>query len=131
MSIYILPNVGPHFINCVVDPQNSGPNWSLCRDLESFDATDFSVFVVVLCRSMQSSIATCSLSSFLNSVATDFDNVATKFWCSVLVVTGMYCVATLNLFETSFSCPSAYGVYRDIIFLVAINIFLFSLSTLS
>ena len=55
---------------------------------------------------MQSSVATCYFSSFLNFVATDFDNVttnfdnvatyfdniATKFWCSslVLVAIGMY-----------------------------------------
>ena len=43
----------------------------------------------------------------------------------------MYCVATPNLFATSFSCPFASGVCRDIIFLVVTNIFLFSLSTLS
>ena len=104
-SIYRLPNVGPHFINCVVDPQNSSLNWSLCRDIVSFVATEFSVFVVGLCRIMQSSVATCSLSSFLNPVMTDFDNVATEFWCHslVLVVIGMYCVSRPNLFATSFS----------------------------
>ena len=108
-SIYRLPNVRLHFINYVVDNQNFGLNWSLCHDLESYVATEFSVFVVGLCRSMQSSIATCSLSSFLDSIATDFDNVVTKFWCSclVLVATRMYCVATPNLFSTSFSCPFA------------------------
>ena len=37
-SIYRLSNVGPYFINCIVDPQNSGPNWSL-------SATELSVFV--------------------------------------------------------------------------------------
>ena len=51
-SIYSLPIIGQHFINCVVDPQNSGPNWSLCRDIESSVATEFSVFVVGLYRSM-------------------------------------------------------------------------------
>ena len=82
---------------------------------------------------MQSSIATYSLSSFLDSIAIDFDNAATEFWCSslVLIATGIYCVVTLNLFATSFSCSSASGVCRDIIFIVAINTFLFSLSTLS
>ena len=34
MCIYKLSNVGPHFINCVVDPQNYGPNWSLCRNIK-------------------------------------------------------------------------------------------------
>ena len=132
-SIYRLSNVGPHFINCIVDPQNYGPNWSLCRDIESYVMIEFSVFVAGLYRSMQSSVATCSLSSFLDSVAIDFDNVGTKFWCSSLVLfaTGMYYVATLNLFATSFSRPSTSGVCCDIIFLVATNIFLFSLSTLS
>ena len=64
---------------------------------------------------------------------TDFDNVATEFWCSslVLIAIGMYCVVALNLFATSFSCPYASGVCHDIIFLVVTNIFLFSLSTLS
>ena len=76
-SIYRLPNVGPHFINYVVDPQNCGPNWSLCCDIESFVVTEFSIFVVGLYRSMQSSVATGSLSSFLDSFTTDFDNVAT------------------------------------------------------
>ena len=60
-----------------MDPQNFGPNWSLCRDIESSVAIEFLVFVVGLCRLMQSSIATCSLGSFLNSVTKDFDNVAT------------------------------------------------------
>ena len=39
--IYRLPNVGPHFINCVVDPQNSCPNLSLYRDIESYVVTEF------------------------------------------------------------------------------------------
>ena len=73
MSVYRLLNVGPHFINCIVDPQNSGPNWSLSRDLESSVTTEFSVFGLGLFRSMQSYVATCSLSSFLDSVAIDFD----------------------------------------------------------
>ena len=54
--IYRLSNVRPHFINCVVDPQNSGPNWSLCRDIESSVMTKLSVFVAA------SVIAYCFLS---------------------------------------------------------------------
>ena len=77
VSIYRLPNVGPHFINYVVDPKNYDPNWSLCHDIESSITIEFSVFFVDLCRRMHSSVVTCSLSSFLNSVVTDFDNVAT------------------------------------------------------
>ena len=75
-----------------------------------------SVFVAGLCRSMQSSVATYSLSSFLNSVSK-------KFWCSslVLVATGIYCVVTPNLFATSFSWPSAFGVCRDIIFVAPLS----------
>ena len=82
---------------------------------------------------MQSSVTTCSLSSVLDSVTTDIDNVTIKFLCSnlVLVGIGMPYVATPNLFATSFSCPFAFGIYRDIIFLVTTNIFIFSLSTLS
>ena len=95
--------------------------------------TEFSIFVTGLCHSMQSSVVTCSLSSFLDYVVTDFDNVVTKFWCSslVLVATGMYCVTTPNMFPANFSCPSTSRVCRNIIFLVATNIYLFSLSTLS
>ena len=89
-----------------MDPQNFGPNWSLCRDIENSVVTEFSVFVASLCRSMQSFVATCSLSSFLDYVAIDFDNVVTKFWCSslVFVAIGMYCVTTPYLFATSFLC---------------------------
>ena len=54
--IYRLSNVGPHFINCVVVPQNSGPNWSLCRDIENSVMTEISVFVAA------SVIASCFLS---------------------------------------------------------------------
>ena len=71
-AIYRLSNVGPHFNNCVVDPKNFGPNWSLCRDIESSVATEFSVFVAGLCRSMQFFVATCSLGFFLDSVAIKF-----------------------------------------------------------
>ena len=60
-----------------MDPQNSGPNWSLYRNIESSVATELSVFVAGLCHSMQSSVATFSLGLFLDYVATDFDNVAT------------------------------------------------------
>ena len=108
-----------------MDSQNSGPNWSLYRHIESYVPIKFSIFVAGLYRSMQYSVATCHFSSFLDSVMTDFDNVVTEFWCSsiVLVATGMYCVATPNLFATS----------SHILLLlesVATNIFLFSLSTL-
>ena len=46
VCIYMLSNVGPHFINCVVNPQNFGPNWSLCCDIKRFVATELLVFVV-------------------------------------------------------------------------------------
>ena len=91
-SIYRLSNVGPHFINCVVDPQNSGPNWSLCRDIQSSIATKFLVFVTGLCRSMQSFVTTCSLSSLLDSITTDFDNVATKFCVAILFLSQQECL---------------------------------------
>ena len=55
-SIYRLSNVGLHFINCAVDPQNSSLNWSLCHDIESFVATELSVFVAA------SIVAFCFLS---------------------------------------------------------------------
>ena len=61
--IYRLSNVGPHFINCVVDPQNSGPNWSLCRDIERFVATELSVFVTTSVVASCFSVVTFSLGS--------------------------------------------------------------------
>ena len=76
-SIYRLSNVGPPFNNRVVDPQNYGLNWSICRDIESSIVIEFSIFVAGLCRSMQFSVATCSLGFFLDSIATGFDNVST------------------------------------------------------
>ena len=56
MCIYRLFNVRPHFINCVVDSQNSSPNWSLCRDIKRFVVIALSVFVTV------SVVASCILS---------------------------------------------------------------------
>ena len=50
--IYRFSNVRPHFNNYIVDPQNYGPNWSLCPDIKSYVATEFSVFIVGLCSSM-------------------------------------------------------------------------------
>ena len=67
-----------------MDPQNSGPNWSLCHDIESSVATEFSVFVAGLYCSMQFSTATYSLGLFLDYVATYFDNVATNFDTAIL-----------------------------------------------
>ena len=49
VCIYRVSNVGLYFINCVVDPQNYGPNWSLCRDIKRSIATKLSVFVVASC----------------------------------------------------------------------------------
>ena len=84
-----------------MDPEISGPNWLLCRDIESSVAIGSSVFVAGFCRSLQFSIATCSLSFFLDYVMIDFDNVATKFCSSsfVLIATGMSCVVTQNLLQ--------------------------------
>ena len=60
-----------------MDPQNSGPNWSLFHDIESSVVIEFSVFVAGLYRSMQTSIGTYSLGLFLDSIAINFDNVVT------------------------------------------------------
>ena len=86
-SIYRLPNVEPHFINCVVDPKNSSLNWSLCHDIESSIATEFSVFFAGLCRSIQYFVAT----KFLCSSLVFF---TIEFFCSslVFVAIGMYWV---------------------------------------
>ena len=75
--IYRLSNVEPHFINCVVDPQNFDPNWSLCRDIERFVATELSVFVASSVVASCFYVATFSLGLLLDFVATYFDNVAT------------------------------------------------------
>ena len=56
VCIYRLSNVGLHFINFVVDPQNSGPNWSLCHEIKRSIATELSVFVAT------SVVASCFLS---------------------------------------------------------------------
>ena len=75
--IYKLFNVGPHFINCIVDPQNSGPNWSLCRDIESSVMTEPPFFVAFSVVASYFSIATFSLGLFLICVATYFVDAAT------------------------------------------------------
>ena len=77
MFIYKFSNVGPHFINCVVDPQNSSPNWSLYRNIKSIFVTEFSVFVAASVVASCFSVVTCSLGLLLDCVATYFDNVAT------------------------------------------------------
>ena len=53
---YRLSNVRPHFINCIMDPQNYGPNWSLCSNIERSVVTELLVFVVA------SVVASCFLS---------------------------------------------------------------------
>ena len=55
------------------------------------------------------------MNSCFDFVATDFDNVATEFWCSslVLVATGMPCVETPNLCATSFLVPLASEICHD------------------
>ena len=74
--IYRLSTVGPHFINCIVDPQNSGPIWSLCHDIESSVATEPPVFVASSVIASRFSVATFSLGLFLICVATYFVDVA-------------------------------------------------------
>ena len=56
VCIYKISNVRPHFINCVVDPQNYGPNWSLCRDIKRSVVTELLVFIAA------SVVASCFLS---------------------------------------------------------------------
>ena len=74
-SIYRLPNIGPYFNNYVEDPQNSGPNWMLCHNKKRYVAINFSVFVIGLYRSIQFSIATCSLSFFFGFCRNKFFSV--------------------------------------------------------
>ena len=54
-----------------------GPNWLLCRDIESSIAIESLVFVVAFVATCNFSVAIGSLSFFLDSVTTDFDNVVT------------------------------------------------------
>ena len=70
--IYRLSNVGPHFINCIMDPQNSSLNWSLCRDIEIYVATEPSVFVASSVLASRFYVATFSLGLFLICVVTYF-----------------------------------------------------------
>ena len=66
-----------------MDPQLSGQNWSFCRDIETSVTIESLVFVaafVVACTFFF--VTTCSLSFFLDFVATDFDNVATENCCT-------------------------------------------------
>ena len=62
-----------------MDPQNSGPNWSLCRDIESSIATELLVFVASSIVASYFLVVTCSLGLFSDYVATYFDDVATYF----------------------------------------------------
>ena len=66
------------------------------------------------------------MSPFLDYVETDFDNVLTKFLCSILVLvaTGMSCVVTPNLLQ-----PVLFKLLP--LETVTTSIFLFSISTLS
>ena len=59
-----------------LDPQNSGPNWSLCRDIEGSVAIKFSVFVASSIVASCFSVAAYSLRLFLDCVVTYFDDVA-------------------------------------------------------
>ena len=63
-SIYRLSNVRLYFNNCIVEPQNSGPNWLLYCNIESSIVTEFSVFVTGLYRSLLCSVVTYSLSFY-------------------------------------------------------------------
>ena len=62
-----------------MDPQNSGPNWSLCGDLESSIAIEFLVFIADLCRCLLFLVTIYFLSFYLDSISIDFDNVTTLF----------------------------------------------------
>ena len=112
--------------------QISGPNWSLCRDIESSIVTESSVFVASFCRNLQFSFATYSLSFFLDYVATNFDNIVTEFLSRrlVLVMTG-FVMSRHKIVAPGSSYTSALRKCSDIIFFVATCLFLFSLSTLS
>ena len=59
-----------------MDPQNSGPIGSLCRDIESSVAIELSFFVVASVVASCFSVVTCSLGLFLDCVATYVDDVA-------------------------------------------------------
>ena len=76
-SIYKLSNVRLHSKIALWILKYYGPNWSLCHDIENYVATKCLVFIVGFCRSMQLSVSSSSLRFFLDSVATDLDNVVT------------------------------------------------------
>ena len=60
-----------------MDPQNSGPNWSLCRDIKRYVTIEISVFVAASVVASCFFVAACSLGLLLDCVATYFDNVVT------------------------------------------------------
>ena len=59
-----------------MDPQIYGPNWSLCREIESSVEIELPIFVVASIVDSCFSVATYSLGLFLDCVATYFDDVA-------------------------------------------------------
>ena len=90
-----------------MDPQNSSPNWSLCRDIESYVVIEPPIFVSSFVVASRFSVATFSLGLFLICVMTHFVDVTTyiSFNSLVIVVTEMPCVVTSNLFA-----PSSHGL---------------------
>ena len=90
-----------------MDPQNYGPNWSLCRDIESYVVIEPPIFVASFVVASYFSVATFSLGLFLICVTTHFVDVATyiSFSGLVIVATEMPCVVTSNLFA-----PSSHGL---------------------
>ena len=125
VCIFRLSNVGPHFINCVVDPQNSGPNWSICRNIKKSVVTELSVFVVA------SVVASCFLSRRVlwacSWIVLRHTLIISqhKFYSAVLFLSRQECLMLQHqtCFSTSFSYRCSFGVCRNIIFLVATNIY--------
>ena len=64
---------------------------------------------------MQSSVMTCSQSSFLNFVAIDFDNVATKLWCNslVFVATGILLLCSFYCHDRKFLCRNIHSSFNS------------------
>ena len=65
-----------------MDPQNSGPNWSLCRDIESSVATELSVFAIAEAADIALEVFIYRLSKV--ELLVMFSGLALGFCCDIL-----------------------------------------------
>ena len=108
-SIYRFSNVGSHFKTMLWIPK-------FLAQLGRSVATESSVFVIDFCRSLQFSVPTCSLGFFLDYVAKDFDNVATRiflFSLSILLRQIFLCRDRISLIPEQFLSQKNFFLSRQ------------------